>query len=72
MIKLIFWILALLLGGYGIFSITDPEDAIYLANFWRFDDFLPSERYIRWTRVGGVFFIIFAIVLIVMSLTLPF
>ena len=69
MVKVIYWILALLVGGFGFFCIRDPEDAIYLANFWRFDNFEPSDSYIRWTRVAGVAYIIVAIILIVASFT---
>lgn len=72
MVRVIYWILALLMGGYGYLCIRDPEDAIYLANFWRFRDFEPSDAYIRWTRIGGVFCIIVAIILIVMSFRLSF
>ena len=70
MIRLFLCILAGLLGGYGYISIRNPEDAIYIANFWRFRDFKPSDAYIRWTRVGGVFFIILAIILVVEAFTL--
>ena len=55
------------MGGYGYLSIRHPEDAIYLANFWRFRDFEPSDAYIRWTRVGGVFYIIVAVAVIVLA-----
>lgn len=65
MMRLLVCILALLLGGYGYLSIRYPEDAIYLANFMRFKDFEPSEAYIRWTRVGGVVYIVLAVCLIV-------
>ena len=65
MMRLLVCILALLLGGYGYLSIRHPEDAIYLANFMRFKDFEPSEAYIRWTRVGGVVYIVLAVLVIV-------
>ena len=70
MIRLFIWILALIMGGYGYLCIRRPEDAIYLANFWRFDNFEPSDAYIRWTRVAGVLFIIIAIALVVESFLL--
>ena len=70
MIRLFIWILALIMGGYGYLCIRSPEDAIYVANFWRFDNFEPSDTYIRWTRVAGVLFIIIAIALIVESFLL--
>ena len=35
-------------------SYQAVEDAIYLAEFWRFRNFEPSEHYIRYTRVCGV------------------
>ena len=72
MIRLLYWIIALLLGGYGYLCIRNPEDAIYLVNFWRFENFEPSDRYIRRTRVGGVFYIILAIVLVVLSFKIEF
>ena len=67
MIRLLYWIIELLLGGYGYLCIRSPEDAIYLTNFRRFDNFEPSDRFIWWTRVGGVVYIILAIVLVVLS-----
>ena len=65
MVRLYLCILALLLGGYGYLSIRHPEDAIYLMNFWRFDNFKPSDAYIRRTRIGGVLFILLAVILVV-------
>lgn len=70
MLRLFLWILALIIGGYGYLCIRHPEDAIYIANFWRFNNFQPSDAYIRWTRIGGVFFIIVAIALVVESFVL--
>lgn len=72
MIRLLYWIIALLLGGYGYLCIRSPEDAIYLVNFWRFREYEPSDRFIWWTRVGGVFYIILAIVLVVLSFKIEF
>lgn len=65
MVKLFVCILSLLLGGYGYLSIRHPEDAIYLQNMFRFKDFTPTDRYIRWTRIGGVVYIIMALCLMV-------
>ncbi len=70
MIRLLYLVLALVLGGYGYLCIRYPEDAIYLANFWRFDNFDPSDDYIRWTRIGGAACIIGAIVLAVLAFVL--
>lgn len=61
MIRLFLCILALLLGGYGVLAIRDPETAIYITNFWRFDNAQPSDAFIRWTRVSGFVFIGLAI-----------
>lgn len=72
MIRLFYWLIALLLAGYGYLCITSPEDAIYLTNFRRFDNFEPSDRFIWWTRVGGVVYIILAIVLVVLSFKMEF
>ena len=65
MVRLFLCILALLLGGYGYLSIRHPEDAIYLVNFWRFENFEPSDAYVRRTRIGGVLFILLAVILVV-------
>ena len=65
MVRLYLCILALLLGGYGYLSIRRPEDAIYLVNFWRFENFEPSDAYVRRTRIGGVLFLVIAVILIV-------
>ena len=65
MVRLFLCILALLLGGYGYLSIRRPEDAIYLVNFWRFENFEPSDAYVRRTRIGGVLFLVIAVILIV-------
>ena len=65
MVRLYLCILALLLGGYGYLSIRHPEDAIYLVNFWRFENFEPSDAYVRRTRIGGVLFLVIAVILIV-------
>ena len=65
MVRLFLCILALLLGGYGYLSIRHPEDAIYLVNFWRFENFEPSDAYVRRTRIGGVLFLVIAVILIV-------
>ena len=58
-------ILALILAGFGIFAIVDPEEVIYLQNFWKFDDFFPSERHIRYTRISGWFCAVMAVFLVV-------
>lgn len=71
MIRLFLCILALLLGGYGVLSIRDPETAIYISNFWRYDrDVQPSDTFIRLTRVGGFFFIGLAILVVVEAFVL--
>ena len=58
-------IFSLILAGIGIFNIVAPEEAIYLQNFWRFDSFAPSERYIRQTRISGGVAIVVAIALLI-------
>ena len=65
MIKLLLIIIALLLGGFGYLSIRRPEDAIYLVNQWRFNDYTPTEGHIRRTKIGGIVYIIIAIAVIV-------
>ena len=60
-------LIALALGGYGVFCIRCPEDAIYLQHFWHFRDYEPTEGYIRWTRVGGGFCIAAAVIVFIFA-----
>ena len=64
----IYLILGLLLVGWGYFAFRYPEDAIYLAEFWRFRNFEPSEHYIRYTRVCGVGSAVLGIGLVIFAL----
>lgn len=67
MIRLFLCILALILGGYGALCIFDPEMAIYLTTYWRFNNAEPSDRFLLLTKIGGFFYIGLAISVVVMA-----
>ncbi len=65
-------ILTIMLGfigvGLGIFMFLAPEDAISLETRWRYDRAEPSEKYIKLTRVEGVFLSLVCAALLVLIL----
>lgn len=68
----IFFILLLFLCiGLGLFSFFQPEDAISLQSRWKYDRAEPSEKYIRYTQIEGIFMAIVGAVGLVVLLFFP-
>ena len=68
----IFFILLLFLCiGFGLFSFFQPEDAISLQSRWKYDRVEPSEKYIRYTQIEGIFMAIAGAVGLVFLLFFP-
>lgn len=57
--------------GFGIFMFLSPEDAISLESRWRYDRAEPSEKYIKLTRVEGIFLSLICAVFLVLVLFFP-
>ena len=57
--------------GFGLFSFFNPEDAISLQTRWKYDRAEPSEKYIRYTQIEGIFMAIAGVVFLVILLFFP-
>ncbi len=57
--------------GFGIFMFLAPEDAISLETRWRYDRAEPSEKYIKLTRVEGIFLSLVCVAFLVLVLFFP-
>lgn len=57
--------------GFGVFMFLSPEDAISLQTRWRYDRAEPSEKYIKLTRVEGVFLSLVCTAFLVLMLFFP-
>ena len=57
--------------GFGIFMFLAPEDAISLETRWRYNRAEPSEKYIKLTRVEGIFLSLICAVFLVLMLFFP-
>ena len=64
-------LLSFLCIGFGLFSFFQPEDAISLQSRWKYDRAEPSEKYIRYTRIEGIFMAVAGVVFLVVLLFLP-
>lgn len=68
---IVFILLSFVCIGLGLFSFFQPEDAISLQTRWKYDRAEPSEKYIRYTQIEGIFMAIAGVVLLVMLLFFP-
>lgn len=57
--------------GFGIFMFLSPEDAIALQTRWKYDRADPSEKYIRYTQIEGIFLAVACVVFLLILLFLP-
>ena len=57
--------------GFGLFSFFLPEEAIALQTRWRYDRAEPSEKYIRYTQIEGIFMAVAGAVFLVVLLFFP-
>ena len=57
--------------GFGLFSFFNPEDAISLQTRWKYDRAEPSEKYIRYTQLEGIFMAVAGVVFLVILLFVP-
>ena len=64
-------LLVFLCIGFGLFSFFQPEDAISLQSRWKYDRAEPSEKYIRYTQIEGIFMAVAGVVFLVVLLFLP-
>ena len=61
----VYWILGLFLLVIGIFRVAKPEETIYRREHWRFENFEPSETYIKMERFSGIVSIVLSIVIFI-------
>lgn len=57
--------------GFGVFMFLSPEDAISLQTRWKYDRAEPSEKYIKLTRVEGIFLSLVCVAYLVLVLFFP-
>ena len=60
-------VLILVLIGVGIFFLAFPRAAWFLEYGWRYKDVEPSDVALGFQRAGGVFLIIFAVIMCFIS-----
>ena len=68
---IIFILLSFVCIGFGLFSFFQPEEAISLQSRWRYDRAEPSEKYIRYTQIEGIFMTVAGAVFLVVLLFFP-
>lgn len=68
---IIFILLSFVCIGLGLFSFFQPEEAISLQSRWRYDRAEPSEKYIRYTQIEGIFMAVAGAVFLVVLLFFP-
>jgi hypothetical protein len=62
------WLFAFVFFVIGLLSIISPRTSWYMSNWWRFQGNIePSDASLILQRIGGILFIIVAVIVIYKS-----